>query len=80
MQIDQWYVDKGMLAFVLREPQVGGSVVDILVRPEVSFANLMTNATNGELFGRQVRIASIEDLLVIKRSANRPKDKLDIIH
>jgi predicted nucleotidyltransferase len=78
-QIDQWYVEKGMLAFALREPQVGGSVVDILVRPEVSFENLMTNATVGELFGRQVRIASIEDLLVMKRSANRPKDKFDII-
>ena len=78
-QIDQWYVEKGMLAFALREPQIGGSVVDILVRPEVPFENLMTNATVGELFGRQVHIASIEDLLVMKRSANRPKDKLDII-
>ncbi len=78
-QIDQWYVEKGMLAFALREPQVGGSVVDILVRPEVPFENLKANATVGELFGRQVRIASIEDLLVMKRIANRPKDKLDII-
>ena len=35
-QIEQWYREKGMLAFALREPQVGGSVVDVLVRPEVA--------------------------------------------
>jgi len=29
--IDQWHREKGMLAFALREPGVGGSVVDVLV-------------------------------------------------
>ncbi len=77
-QIEQWYREKGMLAFALREPQVGGSVVDVLVRPDVPFETLNANAIVGELFGRQVRIASIADLLVMKRVANRPKDKLDI--
>jgi hypothetical protein len=78
-QIDQWLREKGMLAFSLRQTHVGGSVVDIIVRPEVPFEKLMANAAVGELFGRQVRIASIEDLLVMKRSANRPKDQLDVI-
>ena len=77
-QIDQWHREKGMLAFALREPQVGGSVVDILVRPEVPFDKLLMDAVTGELFGRQVRIASIDSLLMMKRSANRPKDILDI--
>ena len=77
-QIDQWHREKGMLAFALREPQVGGSVVDILVRPEVPFDKLLMDAVTGELFGRQVRIASIDSLLIMKRSANRPKDILDI--
>ena len=54
-QIEQWHREKGMLAFALREPQAGGGVVDILVRPEVSFEQLM-----------------------MKRIANRPKDRLDI--
>lgn len=78
-QIDQWHREKGMLAFSLREPQIGGSVVDVLVRPEVPFDKLAANAVAGELFGRRVQIASIEDLLVMKRSANRPKDQLDIV-
>jgi len=77
-QIDQWHREKGMLAFSLREPQTGGSVVDVLVRPDVTFENLLANAVEGKLFGRRVWIASIEDLLTMKRIANRPKDRLDI--
>lgn len=77
-QIDQWHREKGMLAFALREPQAGGSVVDVLVRPDVPFEKLMSDAVSGELFGRQVCIASIDNLLLMKRIANRPKDLLDI--
>ena len=53
-QIDQWHHEKGMLAFTLREPHIGGSVVDVLVRPELSFDKLMANAVVGKLFARQV--------------------------
>ena len=77
-QIEQWHREKGMLAFSLREPQVGGGVVDILVRPEVPFEKLMENAVEGKLFEQQVWIAAIDDLLTMKRIANRPKDRLDI--
>ena len=76
--IDQWHREKGMLAFALREPRIGGSVADVLVRPDVPYDRLMANAVAGELFGRKVWIASIDDLLVMKRTANRPKDQLDI--
>jgi hypothetical protein len=78
-QIDQWHREKGKLAFALREPQIGGSAVDVLVRPNVPFETLTTNAVAGVLFGRQVPIASIDDLLAMKRIANRPKDRLDIV-
>lgn len=78
-QIDRWYREKGMLAFALREPRIGGSVVNILVRPDVPFEKLVANAVAGELFARQVLIASIDDLLTMKRIANRPKDQLDVV-
>jgi hypothetical protein len=77
-QIEQWHRGKGMLAFALREPQVGGSVVDILVRPNVPFEQLMANAVAGELFAQKIWIASIDDLITMKRIANRAKDQLDI--
>ncbi|MEO6975342.1 MAG: hypothetical protein ABI144_05615 [Gallionella sp.] len=78
-QIEQWHREKGMLAFALREPQVGGSVVDILVRPNVPFEQLMANAVAGELLAQKIWIASIDDLIEMKRTANRAKDQLDIV-
>jgi hypothetical protein len=48
------------------------------MRPEVSFELLKRNAVVGALFAQQVWIASIDDLLTMKRAANRPKDHLDI--
>ena len=77
-QIDRWHREKGMLAFALREPRVGGSVINVLVRPEIPFQQLQTDAVTVQLFERDVKIASIENLLVMKRIANRPKDRIDI--
>lgn len=77
-QIEVWHCEKGMLAFALREPQGGGSAVDVIVRPEVSFDDLSARAVGATLFGVSVRIASIDDLLTMKRAAGRPKDLLDI--
>jgi hypothetical protein len=77
-QIDQWHREKGMLAFALREPQAGGRVVDVLVRPEISYEKLMENAVESSLSSWKVWIAGIDDLLLMKRVANRPKDRLDI--
>jgi len=77
-QIEQWHREKGMLAFALREPQTGGGVVDVLVRPEVPFEQMHERAVTGELMGQQIKIACIDDLLTMKRLANRDKDRLDI--
>ena len=66
-QIDQWHREKGMLAFSRRETQAGGSIVDVLVRPVVPFKQLLKNAVMGQLFGRRVPIASIEDLVFIRK-------------
>lgn len=76
--IDQWHREKGMLAFALREPGAGGSAVDVLVRPDVSYEALAAQAVQGQIFSHAVKIASIDHLLEMKRAANRPKDQLDI--
>ena len=77
--IDQWHREKGMLAFALREPSVAGSVIDVLVRPDVSFERLAADAKLAEFVGKSIKIASIDHLLEMKRIANRGKDQLDII-
>ena len=54
--------------------------VDILAEPEGidSFEGLNKRAIVLEIFGSPVRVASLEDLLAMKRAANRPKDHLHI--
>jgi hypothetical protein len=76
--LDQWRREKGMLAFALREPQAGGNAVDVVIQPEVPFEQLLANAVAGQLFSFDVPIASVDDLLTMKRAANRPKDQLDV--
>jgi hypothetical protein len=78
-QIEQWHREKGMLAFALREPVIAGSVIDVLVRPDVSYERLSADAVLGDLNGQKVKIASIDHLLEMKRIANRAKDQLDIV-
>ncbi len=54
---------------------------DILAEPEGidNFEGLWERATYLPLFGLQVRVASLEDLIAMKRAANRPKDQLHVL-
>src|SRR5207237_691954 len=51
--------------------------IDLLAEPAGvdSFEGLWERATIMEIFGMNVRVASIEDLIAMKRAAGRPKDK-----
>lgn len=50
--------------------------VDLLGQPDGAplFAELKSAATEFDLGGRTVRVASIDDLIAMKRAAGRPKD------
>jgi hypothetical protein len=54
--------------------------IDLLVDPEGSpgYDTLRERASVMELSGRSVRIASIEDMLAMKRAAGRPQDLADV--
>jgi Nucleotidyl transferase AbiEii toxin, Type IV TA system len=54
--------------------------IDLLVNPEGSpgYETLRERASVMELSGRSVRVASIADMLAMKRAAGRPQDLIDI--
>ena len=54
--------------------------LDLLVEPagSPSYAALRRRADVVELDGQPVRIASLEDLIAMKRAAGRPQDQIDI--
>jgi hypothetical protein len=54
--------------------------LDLLVRPSGSpaYETLRERAETVDLAGRKVRIASIDDLIEMKRAAGRPQDLVDV--
>ena len=76
--IDQWHREKGMLAFALRGPERMATVIDVLVRPVVSFDELKRNAVTKHIGPLSIPVASIDDLITLKTGTGRNKDVLDI--
>ncbi len=76
--MDQWYREKGMLAFSLRGSEAMATVLDILVRPVVSFTDLRRDATMVEVGSIRIPVASIEHLIVMKTGTGRSKDLIDV--
>ena len=76
--IEQWYREKGMLAFSVRGPDTVAAVLDILVRPVIPFADLRRDATLIEIGSISIPVASIGHLIAMKTNTGRSKDLIDI--
>ncbi|MDP2320812.1 MAG: hypothetical protein Q8O42_15910 [Acidobacteriota bacterium] len=76
-QIRRWQRDKGMLALNFRTPD-GSTEVDLLVSESEQFAGLRERAVKVVIDQRTFFVASIDDLIAMKRKAGRPQDLLDI--
>ena len=77
-QIEQWHREKGMLAFALRGTDMMSTVIDVLVRPVVPFAELRRDAAMVPVGTLTIPVASIEHLIVMKTGTGRGKDAIDI--
>lgn len=72
-----WVRDKGMLVFSLR-PETGVPMVDLFLEHPIPFDQLWARSVLTTLRGVKVRVASIKDLMALKRMAGRPEDLADI--
>jgi hypothetical protein len=73
-----WRREKNMVAFGLRPKQGIGPTVDCLIDPAVPFATLAKNMVAKSIGAIRVPIASIDDLITLKRAAGRAIDLADI--
>ena len=73
-----WIEEKGMTVFSFWDPKVPMREVDLFVEHPIPFSELWERSDLVELDQTTVRIASILDLIALKRLAGRPEDLQDI--
>ena len=76
-QVRRWRQEKGMLALNFRTAD-GSTEVDLLVGESDAFDELRQRAVEVTVDARTFFVASIEDLIAMKRRAGRPRDLLDV--
>jgi hypothetical protein len=76
--LDRWHREKGMLAFGLRKPEGMATVIDVLIRPVVSYQDLRRDAVAIAVGPLNIPVASIDHLIAMKTGTGRGKDKIDI--
>jgi hypothetical protein len=76
--VREWIRDKGMLALNFRSAR-GETEVDLLVGESGRFEGLRQRAVAVTVGERTFYVASIEDLIDMKRRAGRQQDLLDIL-
>ncbi|MEX2352702.1 MAG: nucleotidyl transferase AbiEii/AbiGii toxin family protein [Gammaproteobacteria bacterium] len=73
-----WGDEKNMKVFSLWNPDDPLVSVDLFVNNPVNFEELWERADIVNLGEQSIRIASIPDLIALKKLANRPRDQEDI--
>lgn len=73
-----WIRDRGMQVFSMFDPSNPMRVVDLFVDHPIPFEDLWSRSAEVELRDTTVRVASIPDLIRLKRLAGRPQDRADI--
>jgi predicted nucleotidyltransferase len=75
---EQWIREKHMRAFSLVDLRNPMRVVDLLLKSEVPFEELLARSQEAFVGETSVRVASLDDLITLKRHAGRPQDLADV--
>lgn len=78
-KVRDWIDNKHMLAFGLRPRTVTDPTVDILTRPKIDFEIAWSRRVVYEAGTLKVPVASIADIIAMKRGTGRQKDEADIV-
>jgi hypothetical protein len=74
----RWIEEKGMTVFSFWDPVDSSLIVDVFVDEPIPFEDLWSRSVVLPLKSTEVRVASIPDLIELKRRAGRPMDLMDI--
>ena len=75
---DRWVEERNLMVFTLTDPDGGLLEVDLFARSPLPFEALWSHAVTVLVGETEARIASIEDLITMKREAGLPHDLADV--
>ena len=75
---ERWIDQRGMTVFSLVSPDDPLHAVDLFARSPAPFDELWDRAVTVTIADATVRVASIDDLIAMKRTADRPQDRADV--
>ena len=74
----EWIETRNLEVFSMRDERNPLLTVDFFAREPIPFEELWSRADQVTLAGRTIRVASIEDLIRMKRAVARTQDTIDI--
>ena len=77
-QRQAWIEQRGMMVFSLYDPGDPLRTVDLFVQSPIPFDELWSRSKLIALPTGEVRVASLDDLIKMKKTAGRPQDAADI--
>lgn len=77
-QRSEWIEKRGMVVFNLTDPANPLRSVDLFVESPIPFDELWSRSVMIKLSSGSIRVASIEDLIAMKKTTGRSIDKADI--
>lgn len=73
-----WVREKGLTVFSLWSDRFPATEIDLFVDEPFPFAEAWSRALNAPVQGITIHVASIDDLIALKRNAGRAKDLDDV--
>jgi len=77
-QVEKWIKEKGMTAYTFVSEKMPQLDIDILVENSINFQKFFINQVKVEAWGIELPVISINELIKMKKDANRPQDLQDI--
>jgi hypothetical protein len=71
--------DKGLVAYSFIHAQEPQFNVDVLVSESMEFEKFSVHTMNAEVWGLQIPVVSIDDLIAMKQHSDREKDVQDVV-
>lgn len=77
-QVKKWLTEKGMTAYTFIDSALPQNSIDIIVDDSLKFTEFDKNKVVISAWGIKIPVISVNDLIGMKKAANRQKDAEDI--